>query len=61
MGRQVGVTDASVEWQMRTWSDWWERGVAGGSVECRQECENGGEEVSAIQDAQRVIDYISAF
>ena len=39
---------------MRAWSDWWERGVADGSVEWqmeawsgRQECENDGEEVSA--------------
>lgn len=38
---------------MRAWSDWWERGVIGGSVEWqarvwsdRQECENDGGEVS---------------
>ena len=55
------VTGGNVEWQMRAWSDWRERGVADASVEWlagtwsdRQECENDGEEVSAIQHAQRI-------
>lgn len=37
MGRQVGVTDASVEWLERVWSDWWERGVTGESVKMMEE------------------------
>lgn len=54
MGRQLGVTDANVECQMRMWSDWWERGVVDASVEWLagtwsdwQERENDGGEVSA--------------
>lgn len=37
MGKQVGVTDGSVECQMRMWSDWRERGVAGKSVKMMEE------------------------
>ena len=56
-----GVTGGNVEWQVGAWNGRCERGVTGGNVEWlagtwsdRQECENDGEEVSAIQDAQRI-------